>query len=89
MKINEIAAIRPTLLTPRNLSFYPMRVGTGKDKFVPANTRVEYEIESTGDYNDDLVLRLILKSKVMGYKTYVWSAVYESREEMRADGFNV
>ena len=89
MKLSDVLSAADTLLTPKNLQFYPLRVGAGKDVFVPSGTRVKYVIERTGDFSDELVLRLFLNKKVMGYKTYVWSATFTSRDEMRDEGFSV
>lgn len=86
MKLSDISA---TLITPTDLEFTPLRVGAGAPKLVGQGTRVKYVIERTGDYGDELVLRLILPKLVMGYKTYTWSRTYDNMDEMRADGFAV
>lgn len=89
MKLSDVVATAPTLLTPRDLLFYPIRVGAGKEELVRAGTKVKYTIERTGDYGDELTLRLFLPKLVMGYKTYTWSESFASREEMQQAGFNV
>lgn len=86
MKLSDIST---TLITPTDLEFTPLRIGAGSPKVVKQGTRVKYTIERTGDYGDELVLRLILPKLVMGYKTYTWSRTYDSVDEMRADGFTV
>ena len=86
MKLSDISA---TLITPVDLEFVPLRVGAGAAKLVRRGTRVKYIIERTGDYGDELVLRLILPKLVMGYKTYTWSRTYDSMDDMRTDGFTV
>ena len=86
MKLTEL---RISLLLPTDLQFNPIRVGAGKPITVKQGTRVKYTIERTGDYNDAVVLRLILPRLVMGYKTYTWARTYDSIEAMRDDGFTV
>jgi hypothetical protein len=85
----KLSDIRTTLITPTALEFTPIRVGAGSPKTIPAGTRVKFTIERSGDYGDEVVLRLILPKLVMGYKTYTWSRAYDSVDEMRADGFAV
>jgi hypothetical protein len=89
MRISDVISAAPTLITPTDLKFYALRVGAGSEKLVPAGTKVKYTIERTGDYGDDLTLRLFLLKQVMGYKTYTWSATFESRDEMIQAGFEV
>lgn len=85
----KLAELHNTLLTPTDLEFGPARIGAGATKLVKKGTRVKYHVDRTGDYGDDVVLRLTLPKLVMGYKTYTWSRVYANTDEMRADGFTV
>lgn len=89
MKISHIITASPALLTPRDLTFSPLRPGTGAPKLIPRGTRVNYTIERVGDFNDERVLRLYLPKKIMGYKTYTWSATFDSTADMIADGFAI
>jgi hypothetical protein len=86
MILHEVSS---ALITPRDLEFYPARPGTGSPKFVPKGTRVQYAVDRTGDFGDDIILRLTLPKLVMGYKTYVWASTYADAEEARNDGFTI